>query len=362
MKGEHPEGGTHGHQGHEGETPHRPVLVELPGATGSSKLDGSGFRVTIIASRWYAKEVHSLVNACCEELLHKGVADHDLHLIEVAGAFELPYAAARVIHCKDVSHRADAVVCIGCIVKDSTYMAKMTALAVSNGIMKLNVTSDVPVIFGVLCCKNEEQAHACTVECVSGGGGSGKKCNHGVSWAQSALEMAHLKRSAASKKEKCHCTRCASEGAAAEGKKEHGKHAKAAESCTTCGSSAERCACSDCKCHSCAGKRGECSSCGASADKCSCKDCKCAVCCASREACRTCGCPPGKCSCEDCKCSSSCCSKSSTSEPMAKSPSSEATSTSTHAESSRSTGASHGEPGCAKCGSPGGKCMCGLLH
>lgn len=169
-KEEHPkghgEGGTHGH--HEGK-PHSPVLIEHPGATESSRLDGKGLRVTIIASRWYGKVVHSLTEACSEELLAKGVADEDLHLVEVSGAFELPYAAARVIHCKDSSHRPDAVICVGCLVQDGTHMCETMSQAVANGIMKLNTTSDTPVIFGVLCCETEGQAHSCAAKKASFG-------------------------------------------------------------------------------------------------------------------------------------------------------------------------------------------------
>ncbi|KAG6617600.1 6,7-dimethyl-8-ribityllumazine synthase [Phytophthora cinnamomi] len=224
----HPEhhggGGSHGHQESKAKTPHSPVLIEQPGATKSSKLDGKGLRVTIIASRWYEKVIHSLTEACCEELLDKGVAEADLHLVEVSGAFELPYAAARVIHCKDSSHRTDAVICIGCLVKDGTHMCETMSQAVANGIMKLNVASDTPVIFGVLCCENEGQAHSCAAKKTSCGGGEGHKCNHGVAWAQSALEMAHLKRCVAGKKsEQCRCTRCESRSGASGAKHESGK-------------------------------------------------------------------------------------------------------------------------------------------
>ncbi|RLN98711.1 hypothetical protein BBJ28_00012682 [Nothophytophthora sp. Chile5] len=188
--------GGHGHgHGEEGKAgdPAKPVVIVEPGPTGSDKLDGKGPRVTIVAARWYEKVIHSLVEACSEELLDKGVAEKDLECVEVAGAFELPFAAARVIECSG-SQRPDTVICIGCFVKDATMACELMGPAVATGIMKLNVDTDVPVICGLLCCESESQAHACTTEQTSRGGGGGTKCNHGVSWAQSALEMAHLKR------------------------------------------------------------------------------------------------------------------------------------------------------------------------
>ncbi|KAE9034854.1 hypothetical protein PR003_g8150 [Phytophthora rubi] len=370
----HGEGGSHGHHESKHKTPHSPVLIEQPGATESSRLDGNGLRVTIIASRWYGKVIHSLTEACSEELLDKGVAEDDLHLVEVSGAFELPYAAARVIHCKDSSRRPDAVICVGCIVKDGTHMCETMSQAVANGIMKLNVTSDTPVIFGVLCCENEGQAQSCAAKKASYGGGEGQKCNHGVAWAQSALEMAHLKRCAAGKKsEHCRCTRCESRIGAVGAKQESGKShesQKTRETCTTCGSSAEKCSCEKCKCKVCCDSRGDCTSCGSSASNCSCEACKCRACCSKREACRGCGCSPDKCSCQDCNCAA-CSSKKETAGTKMAMPSTEHASKQEtqpllggQQESSSGGKRVHGggSDECASCGSPGGKCKCGLLH
>jgi len=361
-------GGNHGVPHHEGKGrgPHGPVLIEEPGTAQSSKLDGKGLRVTIIATRWYDKVLESLVEACSQELLAKGVAEDDLHLVEVAGAFEIPFAAARLVHGKDSSHRPDAVVCIGCIVKDATHMSETMSQAVANGIMKLNVTSDTPMIFGVLCCNSEGQAQSCAEERECG---EGRKCNHGVAWAQSALEMAHLKRCAAAKKlEHCACVRCVGR----EGKKQGGSKHTAAEACTTCGCKADQCSCKDCKCQVCRSHRGECATCKSSTENCSCDDCKCRSCCAKRQTCRGCGCPPDKCSCQGCNCAA-CCSKDDTVGMKMPMPSSEhatmkeagssAEHPPKHESSASGGGAKQGGPiPCATCGSPGGKCKCGLLH
>ncbi len=59
--------------------------------------------------------------------------------------------------------------------------------AVTQGIMRLNLESGKPVLFGVLACRNETQALA-RAGLIEGGQ------NHGIEWAQSALEMAQLRR------------------------------------------------------------------------------------------------------------------------------------------------------------------------
>ncbi|KAG1686020.1 hypothetical protein DVH05_007321 [Phytophthora capsici] len=399
LGGSHDEGGSHSHEEGKSESTHSPVLIEQPGSAESSKLDGNGLRVVIVASRWYSKVVHSLVNACSEELLAKGVAEDDLHLMEVAGSYEIPYVAARLVHCKDARHRPDAVICIGCLVNDATHMCETMGHAVANGIMKLNLTSDTPVVFGVLCCDSEEQAQACAEKRSCSGTDKDHKCNHGVAWAQSALEMARVKRW--KKGDHCSCTRCVSRGKRKSDKHDSSKYLY----CMSCGCPEDDCTCKNCGCQVCCDHRGECASCKSSADNCSCKDCKCRTCCTKRKSCRGCGCPPEKCSCKDCNCAvcsskgekagmktatpanehatkqtgtigehsgkhemSSGSGKHETSSGSGKHETSsgsgkhETSSGSGKHETSSSSAARGGSRECAKCGSPGGQCKCGLLH
>lgn len=98
------------------------------------------------------------------------------------GAYELPYAASRVIR----KHKVDAVVCIGCLIKGETMHFEYICEAVTQGIMRVNLDSGVPTIFGVLACLTEDQAR-------SRAGLLPGKSNHGVEWAQTALRMARLR-------------------------------------------------------------------------------------------------------------------------------------------------------------------------
>ena len=109
---------------------------------------------------------------------------HIFHQIQVPGSYELPFAARTVLDDSDV------VICIGCLIKGDTMHFEYICEAVTQGIMRLNTDhpSCTPVIFGVLACLTEEQA------LIRAGLVPGGK-NHGIEWAQSALEMAAIKRS-----------------------------------------------------------------------------------------------------------------------------------------------------------------------
>uniref|UniRef100_K3X573 6,7-dimethyl-8-ribityllumazine synthase n=1 Tax=Globisporangium ultimum (strain ATCC 200006 / CBS 805.95 / DAOM BR144) TaxID=431595 RepID=K3X573_GLOUD len=291
-----------------------PVLLETPGPSSARQLDGKGLRMAIVSSRWYGKEVvEPLVNACKDELLEKGVAASDLVRIQVAGAYEIPFAAGRVIQ----THKQrplDAIICIGCMVKGATMAYEFVSEAVTMAIMKLNVKTDTPVVFGVLTCASEDEAKKCASkmgECGTAQQATGRrKCNHGVEWAQSALEMAHLRRSIAHqiatkclckchcKSEdcrcSCHCKQCKCETCTCEddckcatcGGKSATKQQHASTTCTSCGqTSSKKCDCKDCNCHSCThkqqqqhGKASVCAGCGQTSDKCYCEGCNCHAC------------------------------------------------------------------------------------
>ncbi|KAJ0394887.1 hypothetical protein ATCC90586_006375 [Pythium insidiosum] len=258
----------------------KPVLLEEPGESSARELDGQGLRIALVSTRWYEKDVVGpLVRSCKKELLDKGVRSDDLLCYEVAGAYELPFLASRVIQTK--RDAVDAVVCIGCMVKGGTMAYEFVSEAVTMGLMKLNVMTDTPVILGLLTCASDDQAQRCASalgtddqaqRCASALGtcletGSGQqRCNHGVEWAQEALDMARLKRSTAAAKAKT---------AGSEHRfKTQPPCSRHCEHCEC--DSAAQCDCKGCNCGACAAKQERqqdellCGGCGRQKKACQC--------------------------------------------------------------------------------------------
>lgn len=85
----------------------------------------------------------------------------------------------------------DAVIAIGTLIKGSTMHFEYICDAVSHALMKLQMDTDTPVIFGVLTCLTDDQA----LERAGVGRGEDKGHNHGEDWGLAAVEMAsHSKR------------------------------------------------------------------------------------------------------------------------------------------------------------------------
>ncbi|MEK7643953.1 MAG: 6,7-dimethyl-8-ribityllumazine synthase, partial [Patescibacteria group bacterium] len=140
------------------------------------KMNGAKLKIGIAVSRWNGEITESLLEKCRLALLDSGVKEKNIFVLEVPGAYELPYAASHLIKTK----KPDAVVCFGCLIKGETMHFEYIAEAVTQGIMNLNLGTGVPVIFGVLTVLNEAQAKARSGD---------NQQNHGYAWGLTAVEM-----------------------------------------------------------------------------------------------------------------------------------------------------------------------------
>ena len=144
-----------------------------------SPLDGTGLRVGIVAGRFNDFVSNNLVDGTRARLVAMGVADDDVDLAWVAGAFEVPLAARAMAE----SGRYDAVVCLGAVIRGETPHFDYVAGEAASGIMRAGHDTGVPVVFGVLTTDTIEQAmERADVD----------RGDKGADCADAAVEMARL--------------------------------------------------------------------------------------------------------------------------------------------------------------------------
>jgi 6,7-dimethyl-8-ribityllumazine synthase len=76
----------------------------------------------------------------------------------------------------------DAIIAIGVLIKGETMHFEYIADSVSQGLMRVQLDTGVPLIFGLLTVLNEDQAKARA-------GVSGGSHNHGEDWGLAAVEL-----------------------------------------------------------------------------------------------------------------------------------------------------------------------------
>ncbi len=115
---------------------------------------GRGARFAIVASRFHEEITRRLVDGAREALRRSGVADKDVLVVWVPGAFELPQAALALARRRAV----DAVVCVGCVIRGETPHFEYVAGEAARGIGEVARLTGVPATFGVITAASREQA------------------------------------------------------------------------------------------------------------------------------------------------------------------------------------------------------------
>ena len=116
--------------------------------------DGRGLRVLLLRSRFNPRIVDGLLAGARQALLEMGVAEESVTVVEVPGAFELPLAALAGAR----SGRFDAMVALGAVIRGETDHYQHIAREAASGLAAVSRDAGIPVGFGVLTVRHEEQA------------------------------------------------------------------------------------------------------------------------------------------------------------------------------------------------------------
>jgi 6,7-dimethyl-8-ribityllumazine synthase len=138
-------------------------------------------RFAVVAARFNDFVVDPLLRGALDALKRHGVADKQIDIVRVPGAFDIPIVARKLA----LAHRHEALIALGCVIRGQTPHFDYVAGECASGIARIALESGVPIAFGVLTTDTAEQA-------VDRAGG--KSGNKGADAALVALEMANLLR------------------------------------------------------------------------------------------------------------------------------------------------------------------------
>ena len=138
-------------------------------------------RFALIAARFNSAIVDQLVGGALDALKRHGVADDAIDIVRVPGSFEIPLAAQRLAG----SGKYAAVICLGAVIRGDTDHYNYVAGEAAGGVARAALTTNVPVVFGILTCDTLEQAM---------NRAGAKSGNKGFDAALTAIEMVNLLR------------------------------------------------------------------------------------------------------------------------------------------------------------------------
>lgn len=141
--------------------------------------DGAGLRVGVVVARFNAFITERLLAGARGALRDCGVADGDVTVVRVPGAFEVPLAADRLASNGEV----DVIVCLGAVIRGGTPHFEYVSRAVTDGVGRVMLEFGIPVAFGILTTDTVEQAVDRSAEGAD---------NKGAEAARTAIEMARV--------------------------------------------------------------------------------------------------------------------------------------------------------------------------
>ncbi len=109
--------------------------------------------VVIVKTEWNPHIVDALEAGCKRVLQENGVA---VETYVVPGAVEIPFAIKAIY--STPRKTVNAFVALAAVIKGDTPHFEYVCKGITDGITQLNLSLDVPVVFGVLTVNNEEQA------------------------------------------------------------------------------------------------------------------------------------------------------------------------------------------------------------
>ena len=118
------------------------------------KLDGSGFRIGIVASRFNHLITGQLLDGALDRLRRSNVPEKSTDVCWVPGAFEVPRAVKEMA----TTGRYDGILALAAVIRGATPHFEYVASEISKGIARISLDADVPVTFGVITADTIEQA------------------------------------------------------------------------------------------------------------------------------------------------------------------------------------------------------------
>lgn len=111
-------------------------------------------KIAIIVSKFNKPISDHLLKGALKALKDDGVKKNEFAVFEVPGAFEIPFLAAKLINSK----KFNGLIALGCILRGETEHYRAICDGVTYGLQKVAIENRIPIMFGVLMCRNMKQA------------------------------------------------------------------------------------------------------------------------------------------------------------------------------------------------------------
>ena len=114
-----------------------------------AKKNLSDKKIYVVSTYWNEEIIEPMLKDCSDELIKSGLEPIS---IKVPGAYELPFLASAV------SEKCDLIILLGCIIKGATPHFEIISQSISDAVLNVSLSKNIPIIFGVLTTNTSAEA------------------------------------------------------------------------------------------------------------------------------------------------------------------------------------------------------------
>ncbi|MEP3277139.1 MAG: 6,7-dimethyl-8-ribityllumazine synthase [Stappiaceae bacterium] len=107
---------------------------------------GKSIRIAVIRAQWHTDIVDQCRQAFVARMVEFGILDGRIEIFDVPGSYEIPLQAKMLAK----TGRYELVACCGFVIDGGIYRHDFVAQAVINGMMQVQLETEVPVLSAVL--------------------------------------------------------------------------------------------------------------------------------------------------------------------------------------------------------------------
>jgi 6,7-dimethyl-8-ribityllumazine synthase len=143
--------------------------------------ENNDWKIGIVVTQWHSFVTDKLLQGAWNVLKNKGFAEQQVIVVRCPGAFEIPFVSQTLLP------KVDGIIALGAVIRGETAHFDYVSKAVTEGVLRLNMEGDKPVVFGVLTTDTVQQAVERTDE-------KSKFGNKGAETALAVIDMISLRR------------------------------------------------------------------------------------------------------------------------------------------------------------------------
>jgi 6,7-dimethyl-8-ribityllumazine synthase len=114
--------------------------------------ENHAFLIGIVVAKWNSFITDKLLEGAFEVLKNKGYQENQITVVRCPGAFEIPFTARALLA------KVDGIITLGAVIRGETPHFDYVCQAVTDGVLRLNMEHNKPVLFGVLTTDTVQQA------------------------------------------------------------------------------------------------------------------------------------------------------------------------------------------------------------